>query len=150
MDLFWVCPNCNNKVYFLNQLYYYFNGNGEALFDTNNGLHMHKILCNCGHNWIFHISNIQKDILRVNNVNNILEKIYGDQIKYIIKKKRHNIFLNWVDEETDSLNEAVVYDNQKDALKALDIICGDFHVRNNSRPYEIKKIKITIELLDKE
>jgi hypothetical protein len=55
MDLWWKCPNCNEKVDFTRQMGYVFEEDGEVEFDPEMGLWFHTIVCGCGANWVMSI-----------------------------------------------------------------------------------------------
>lgn len=64
IKMFWVCPECNEKVDFLEQMQYLFDENGEAEFDAELGVFFHTIICEkCNSCWTISISEKSKMVL---------------------------------------------------------------------------------------
>jgi len=57
-ELWWECPRCEKKVYFLKQLSEIFDDNGEAKFEPSLSMGYDYIRCDCGAKWIISISGI--------------------------------------------------------------------------------------------
>lgn|GEM_PF-6177844 len=56
-ELFWICPNCGNRISFTNQLYEIFDHEtGEAIFDPETGVFFHTLVCDgCCAEWVMAI-----------------------------------------------------------------------------------------------
>ena len=61
-NLWWLCPNCNEKVDFQKGISSIFESDGEASFEPKSGVIFHTILCsNCEAEWSVSISEMCKN-----------------------------------------------------------------------------------------
>ena len=72
-----------------------------------------------------------------------LDRVYEDYLYYVLKKKDNNVYLDDMDEETENLSDAYFTEGLQDMEFAKSI-------QDNPEVWEIKRIKVTYELLESE